>query len=74
VNKTRTPKLYFTAEGNGTLLSTETRVHATDAATRRAFRRYWLLVRAGSGLIRRDILSAVHTVGRDVATTRGEGQ
>ena len=64
----------FTAERNGTLLSTETRVHATDAATRRAFRRYWLLVRAGSGLIRRDILSAVRSAARDVATTREAGQ
>jgi len=60
----------FTATENGTLLSTETRVHATDAATARAFRRYWLLVRAGSGLIRRDILSAVRAAARDVATTR----
>lgn len=60
----------FTAEGDGTLLSTETRVHATDPATQRAFRRYWLLVRAGSGLIRRDILRAV----RDVATKKEAGQ
>jgi hypothetical protein len=61
----------FTADGDGTLLSTETRVQATDAATGRAFRRYWLLVRAGSGLIRRDILAAVRTAARDAATTRG---
>ncbi len=60
----------FTATGDGTLLSTETRVHATDAATRQAFRRYWLLVRAGSGIIRRDILRAV----RDAATKREAGQ
>ncbi|WP_367127686.1 hypothetical protein [Saccharothrix sp. HUAS TT1] len=43
---------------HGTLLSTETRVHSTDATTRLAFRPYWLLVRFGSGLIRRDLLAA----------------
>jgi hypothetical protein len=46
------------ADGAGTLLSTETRVHGTDDAARRSFRPYWLLVRAGSGLIRHDLLSA----------------
>ena len=60
----------FTPERDGTRLSTETRVQATDEATRRAFRRYWLLVRAGSGLIRRDILGAVRSAARDTATTR----
>jgi hypothetical protein len=45
-------------EGDGTSLSTETRVHSTDTTTRRAFRPYWLLVRFGSGLIRRDLLTA----------------
>jgi hypothetical protein len=34
------------------LLSTETRVHVADPATRRKFRRYWLLIRPFSGLIR----------------------
>jgi len=33
-------------------LTTETRVRCADAATRRRFRAYWLLVRPGSGLIR----------------------
>ncbi|HEX2132881.1 MAG TPA: hypothetical protein VHH15_15130 [Actinophytocola sp.] len=60
----------FLEDGDGTVLSTETRVQATDDATRRAFRRYWLLVRAGSGLIRHDILRAV----RDAATKREAGQ
>ncbi|OLR93913.1 hypothetical protein BJP25_15565 [Actinokineospora bangkokensis] len=46
-------------QGGGTLLRTETRVLSTDAAAKRAFARYWLLVRAGSGLIRRDILRGV---------------
>jgi hypothetical protein len=38
--------------GGGTLLSTETRVVATDAAARRAFRRYWRVIYPGSALIR----------------------
>jgi hypothetical protein len=44
------------ADGDGTLVSTETRVSATDARTRRRFGLYWMLIRAGSGLIRRDLL------------------
>jgi hypothetical protein len=43
----------------GTRLSTETRVQPTDAGAARAFLPYWLVIRAGSGLIRRDILRAV---------------
>ena len=39
-------------------LVTETRVFATDAAARRAFARYWLVVRPGSGIIRRVWLRA----------------
>jgi hypothetical protein len=33
-------------------LSTETRVHVPDDASRRKFRRYWLVIRSFSGLIR----------------------
>jgi hypothetical protein len=44
---------------DGTRLSTETRVEPTDAAAARAFRPYWWAIRAGSGLIRRDVLHAV---------------
>jgi hypothetical protein len=33
-------------------LTTETRVHVADPAARRKFRRYWLVIRAFSGLIR----------------------
>lgn len=40
-------------------LTTETRVLLTDERSRRAFRRYWLLVRPFSGLIRRRWLSAI---------------
>ena len=40
-------------------LTTETRVRCADAATRRRFRAYWLLVRPGSGLIRGAMLRAI---------------
>jgi hypothetical protein len=45
----------FRAEpvAGGTLLSTETRVWATNSSARRAFRRYWSVVGPFSGLIRR---------------------
>lgn len=39
-------------------LSTETRVHVADPASRRKFRRYWLVVRPFSGLIRILLLRA----------------
>ena len=39
-------------------LSTETRVHVADEAARRKFRRYWLVVRPFSGLIRVLLLRA----------------
>lgn len=40
-------------------LSTETRILATDAHARRRFRLYWLAIRPGSGLIRREWLRAL---------------
>jgi hypothetical protein len=40
-------------------LTTETRVHATDARARRAFRAYWTLVHPGSAFIRRMWLRAL---------------
>jgi hypothetical protein len=43
----------------GTLLSTETRVLATDPRTRRAFAAYWFVIRASSGAIRREVLRIV---------------
>jgi hypothetical protein len=43
----------------GTRLSCETRVAATDAATRRRFGLYWLAVRPGSSAIRWELLTAV---------------
>jgi hypothetical protein len=39
-------------------LSTETRVHVADPRARRSFRRYWLVVRPFSGLIRILLLRA----------------
>lgn len=45
--------------GDRTRLATETRVQPTDRQAARAFLPYWLVIRAGSGLIRRDLLRAV---------------
>jgi hypothetical protein len=46
--------------GDGTsVVSTETRVYATDAEARRRFRRYWTLIRPGSGFLRRMWLRAI---------------
>jgi len=49
----------YDPRGNGTRITTETRVLATDAASRGAFARYWVPVRPGSGLIRRAMLKAI---------------
>jgi hypothetical protein len=46
-------------EGEGCRVTTETRIHATDAEARRNFARYWSLIRPGSGLIRRSWLRAI---------------
>lgn len=43
----------------GTLLSTETRVRATDPGSLRAFRRYWRVIYPGSALIRLEWLRAI---------------
>jgi hypothetical protein len=45
--------------GGGSLLTTDTRVFATDALSRRRFARYWSLIYPGSALIRRQWLAAV---------------
>lgn len=47
------------AEGRGSRLITETRIQSTDPAAARRVRRYWCLIRPGSGLIRRSWLAAV---------------
>ncbi len=41
------------------VLKTETRIHCADSASRWKFRFYWLVVRPGSGLIRRMMLRAI---------------
>jgi hypothetical protein len=46
-------------DGAGSRLVTETRVEGTDASARRLFALYWLVIRPGSGLIRRSLLQAV---------------
>ena len=45
--------LRATADGEGALLETETRIYLTDAAARRRFAAYWLVIRPFSGLTRR---------------------
>jgi hypothetical protein len=45
--------------GPCTLLTTETRIYATDASSRRAFARYWRVIYPGSSLIRRMWLRAI---------------
>jgi len=45
--------------GDATLLRTETRITATDPASRRCFAAYWALIRLGSGLIRREMLRQI---------------
>ncbi len=47
------------AAGTGCIVTTETRVHATDARTRRRFATYWWLIYPGSALIRRMWLRAI---------------
>ena len=49
----------LTPRGNGTELSSETRVVSTDDATRRRFARYWVFVQPGSTAIRWEVLTAV---------------
>jgi hypothetical protein len=52
-------KMAFNFRFDGSALSTETRVLLTDEQSRRAFRRYWLVIRPFSGLIRRAWLRAI---------------
>jgi hypothetical protein len=52
-------KVAFNFRLEGEVLSTETRIAGTDAHARRRFGAYWLLVRPGSGLIRREWLRAI---------------
>jgi hypothetical protein len=52
-------KICFNFRCTGGTLTTETRVHATDTRSRRLFGLYWLMIRGGSGLIRRVWLRAL---------------
>jgi hypothetical protein len=47
------------AGGEGTRLSTETRVLCGDPGSRRSFLRYWRVVRIGSGLVRHAVLRQI---------------
>lgn len=50
----------LTEIGNGaSRLETETRVFCTDETSRSLFRAYWFLIRAFSGLMRREILCVI---------------
>lgn len=49
----------LTADGDRTVLRTETRVAATDATARLLFSGYWLVVRPGSSTVRRELLATV---------------
>ena len=52
-------------------LTTETRVRCTDAASRRRFRAYWLVVRPFSGLIRRIVLREIRRQAESSAMKKG---
>lgn len=51
-----------------TRVSTDTRIHCADAATRRTFGWYWRLIRPGSGLIRIAMLRAVRRAAEEKRT------
>lgn len=59
---------------DGTLLTTCTRVYCTDSDSRRRFGWYWLLIRGGSGLIRRDMLATVDRLARSAERVSHDGQ
>ncbi|MFD0277043.1 hypothetical protein ACFVHB_24480 [Kitasatospora sp. NPDC127111] len=52
-------KVVFTLRCAGGILSTETRILATDEPTRRSFGRYWAAIRIPSGMIRIALLAAL---------------
>jgi RNA polymerase sigma-70 factor (ECF subfamily) len=51
--------LVLVPDGDGTRLLTETRIEATDRRSRLRFGAYWIVVRAGSGVIRHELLRQV---------------
>ncbi len=48
-----------TPDGEGSRITTETRIVGTDVEATRRFRRYWVVIRLGSGAIRRSWLKAI---------------
>ncbi len=63
----------FTVEdagGGWSTLSTQTRVLATDVATRRGMGRYWRLIVPGSGLLRRQWLDGIRKRAESLAVER----
>jgi hypothetical protein len=59
-------------ERGGSQIMTETRIVGTDAVASRKFRRYWLLIRLGSGAIRRSWLKAIRRRLADGVDDRGD--
>jgi hypothetical protein len=69
-NEAGVPKLVMSFQTRGpnegpTRVATETRVHCPDAQAKRAFTPYWIAIRAGSGLIRRRMLSTIARLARE---------
>ena len=58
----------------GSVVSTETRVFATDAPTRRRFAAYWRVIYPGSALIRRSWLAAIRRRAERAASARAAAQ
>ncbi len=57
--KVATNLLLKGCQDGSTVLSTETRIAATDASARRKFAAYWTIIRPGSALIRREWLRSI---------------
>ena len=57
-----------------TELRTETRVLCADAATRRRFRAYWMLIKPFSGLIRQEMQAAVRSAAESVQSRSADPQ
>ena len=66
-----TMNFHLTPDGAGTRLTTETRVLATDPASRRRFAAYWRIIYPGSSLIRYSWLRAIRL--KAEAATRPPG-
>lgn len=58
----------------GARLSTETRVHCTDRASRALFGAYWTLIRGAGGLIRRVMLAGIRDEAMRGTLPPAEGQ